>query len=118
MRNQSKTLSMLGLAKRAGKVVSGEFMVEKSVKSGRAYLVIVANDASENTKKNFNDMCSWYKVPIRTGPGREALGHAIGQEMRVTVAVTDENFAAAIAAGPDMLNDDNKGGSKDGNRTE
>ena len=36
---QNKTLSMLGLAKRAGKVVSGEFSVEKAVRSGKAYLV-------------------------------------------------------------------------------
>ena len=114
---QNKFLSMLGLAKRAGKVVSGEFMTEKAVKTGKAYLVIVAKDASENTKKNFNDMCSWYRVPIRTGPGREDLGHAIGQEMRVSVAVTDENFAAAIV-GSEMTKDENKGGSDYGDRTE
>ena len=49
---QNKTLSMLGLARRAGKVVSGEFSVEKAVKSGKAYLVIVAEDASDNTIKH------------------------------------------------------------------
>lgn len=113
----NKFLSMLGLAKRAGKVVSGEFMTEKAVKTGKAFLVIVAEDASENTKKNFRDMCSWYKVPLRMGPDRETLGHAIGQEMRVSVAVTDENFAAAIT-GSEMTKDENKGGSEYGDRTE
>lgn len=48
-----KALSMLGLAARAGRIVSGEFTVEKEVKSGRAYLVLIAEDASENTRKNF-----------------------------------------------------------------
>lgn len=51
--SQSKALSMISLATKAGKVASGEFCTEKEVKSGRAYLVIVAGDASDNTKKKF-----------------------------------------------------------------
>ena len=43
-------LRMLGLAAKAGKVASGEFMTENSVKTGMAALVIVATDASDNTK--------------------------------------------------------------------
>ena len=39
-------LSLAGLAAKAGKVVSGEFATEKAVKTGKAYLVITAQDAS------------------------------------------------------------------------
>ena len=46
-----KVLSMLGMAMRAGKVASGEFSVEKSVKTGKSRLVIVSEEASDNTKK-------------------------------------------------------------------
>jgi len=46
----NKILSMISLATKAGKTVSGEFSVEKTVKSGGAYLVIVAMDASDHTK--------------------------------------------------------------------
>ena len=35
-----RLLSLLGLATRARKVVSGEFSTEKSVKSGKSHLVI------------------------------------------------------------------------------
>lgn len=52
---------MLGLAQRAGKVASGEFSTEKAVKSKKAFLVVVASDASDNTKKMFSDMCTFYK---------------------------------------------------------
>ena len=62
--SQNKALSMIGLATKAGKVASGEFCTEKEVKSGRAYLVIVADDASDNTKKKFQNMCDFYQVPI------------------------------------------------------
>ena len=44
---------MLGIATKAGKTVTGEFSTEKAVKEGSAYLVVVAGDASNNTKKKF-----------------------------------------------------------------
>ena len=50
-----RVLSMLGIAAKAGSVASGEFSTEKAVKEGRAYLVIVAQDASDNTKKMFRN---------------------------------------------------------------
>ena len=50
-----KVISLLGLAERAGKIASGEFAAEKAVKIGKARLIIVAEDASDNTKKKFSD---------------------------------------------------------------
>ena len=52
-------LRMIGLAAKAGKVVSGEFMTENAVKSKEAYLVIIAQDVSNNTRKKFGNMCSY-----------------------------------------------------------
>lgn len=94
--SQNKVLSLLGLATRAGKVASGEFAVEKSVKSGAAYLVIVAQDASDNTKKMFTDMCAFYEVPISIYGTKAELGHAIGKEYRASLAVQDEGFVKSI----------------------
>ena len=75
----SKILSLIGLATKAGKTVSGEFSTEKSVKTGNGFLVVAAEDASENTKKKFRNM-----------------GRAMGKEYRACLAVQDENFAKAI----------------------
>ena len=72
-----KILSLVGLATRAGKTASGEFCTEKEVKTGRAALVIVAGDASENTKKKFRDMCEFYEVPIYFYKDKDTLGHAM-----------------------------------------
>lgn len=93
---QDKGLSMLGLAQKAGKTVSGEFSVEKAVKSQTAYLVIVAEDASDNTKKQFADMCRFYRCEIVFYGTKEQLGAAIGKEFRASVAVLDEHLALAI----------------------
>ena len=49
---QNKIYSLLGLAMRGRNLVSGEFQTEDAVKKGSAMLVIVAEDASANTKKS------------------------------------------------------------------
>ena len=54
--NRNKVLGLLGLAEKAGKVRSGEFSTEKAVKSGKAGLVIVSEESSDNTKKMFRNM--------------------------------------------------------------
>ncbi|MBQ2800453.1 MAG: ribosomal L7Ae/L30e/S12e/Gadd45 family protein [Lachnospiraceae bacterium] len=92
----NKVTSLLGLATKAGKISSGEFMTEKTVKEGKAYLVMVADDASDNTKKKFKNMCEFYEVPICFFSEKESLGHAMGKELRASLAVVDEGFAKAI----------------------
>ena len=93
---QDKALQMLGLAQRAGAVKSGGFMTENCVKDGSAFLVVVADDSSDNTRKQFENMCDFYNVPIRFFRKREELGHCIGKEFRASLAVTDEGLAAKI----------------------
>ena len=89
-------LRMIGLAAKAGKVVSGEFMTENAVKSKEAYLVIIAQDVSNNTRKKFGNMCSYYKVEMREYADKDVLGHAIGKEFRASLAVIDKGLAQAV----------------------
>ncbi len=96
LRNQNKVLLLVGLAERAGKIKSGEFSTEKSVKTGKASMVVVAEDASENTRKKFRNMCTFYEVPICFYSDKNCLGNAIGKEFRASLAVEDDNFAKAI----------------------
>ena len=92
---RNKVLSYLGLATRAGRVVSGEFCVEKSVRQRRARLVLVSENASENSRKNFRNLCTYYKVPLYFFGSREELGAACGKEARVSAAIEDEGLAMA-----------------------
>ncbi len=94
--SQSKAVSLISLATSAGKVASGEFCTEKEVKAGRAALVIVAGDASKNTKKNFRNLCKFYAVPYCEYADKDALGHAIGKEFRASLAILDEGLAKGI----------------------
>ena len=93
---EKKVLSLLGLSAKSGNLVSGEFSTEKAVKEHKAALVVVAEDASDNTKKSFSNMCAYYHVPMIVFADKETLGHAIGKQFRASVAVTQDGFAKAI----------------------
>ncbi len=94
--NHSKIYALLGLAARGQNVVSGEFATENAVKNGSAMLVILAVDASDNTKKLFRDKCSFYQVPVFTYGTKEELGHSIGKEQRSSIALINEGLAQAV----------------------
>jgi len=93
---QKKVFNLLGLATRSRNVASGEFSTEKAVKDKKAALVIVAEDASDNTKKMFTNMCTYYSVPIYFFGVKDDLGHAMGKEFRASLAVLDKGLANAI----------------------
>ena len=93
---RDKVLSLLGLAARGKNLVSGEFSTEKAVKTGKAFLVIVSQEASENTKKMFRNMCSFYQVPMYLYESKEKLGNAVGKQFRASLAVLDEGFAKSL----------------------
>ena len=96
MRN--RVLQMLGIAAKSGNVVSGEFSTEKAIKSGNAYLVIVSEEASQNTRKMFTNMTDFYEVPLRVFGTKEELGRCIGKQFRASLAITDENLAKAVVS--------------------
>ncbi len=93
---QNKVLSLLGIAMRGRNLVSGEFQTLEAIKSGKAMLVIVAEDASDNTKKLFHDKCSFYEVEVIQFGTKEQLGRAIGKDFRSSVCVCDAGLADAI----------------------
>lgn len=96
MRN--RVLQMLGIAAKSGNVVSGEFSTEKAIKSGKAYLVIVSEEASDNTLKMFTNMTNFYEVPMHVFGTKDELGRCIGKQFRASLAITDENLANAVVS--------------------
>jgi len=93
---EKKVYSLLGIAAKSRNIASGEFLTEKAVKEHKAALVIVAADASDNTKKMFTNMCTYYDVPIYFFGEKENLGHAIGKQMRASLAVLNKGLSDAI----------------------
>jgi ribosomal protein L7Ae-like RNA K-turn-binding protein len=100
---QKKAFSLIGIATKSRNVASGEFSTEKAVKEHKAALVIVAEDASDNTKKMFTNMCTYYKVPIFFFGEKNDLGHAMGKEFRASLALLDKGLADALEKELKML---------------
>ena len=86
----NKVYSLLGLCMRAGKVKSGETAVMDAIRKRKACLVIVAEDASDNTTKQFSDKCKYYNVPIVFFGDMEKVGDEIGKDFRTMLAITDK----------------------------
>ena len=91
-----KVASLLSLCMRARKLVAGESACEAAIRSGDAKLILIAEDASENTRKKFSNRAFYYKVPVVFYGHREEISKAIGKENRVILAVIDSGFVGGI----------------------
>ncbi len=104
--------SLLGLCIKAGKLSSGELAVEKSISSHKAELVIISTDASDNTKKQFTDKCTYYNIPVIEFGEKYKLGSAIGKSERTSLAITDEGLARTLTK--KLLSYEQYGGTMNG----
>jgi Ribosomal protein HS6-type (S12/L30/L7a) len=92
----NKILSILGLCMKAGLLSAGDASAENAIKNQNAKLVIVADDASANTKKKFYNSCEFYKVKMVYYGNKEELGKAVGKAERSVMAVCDDGFAKKL----------------------
>lgn len=89
----AKVFQFLGLAMRAGKIISGEERVVLALQKQQVQLILLATDASQNTTKKIMDKAKTYRIPVLNMFNRQDLGRAIGKEARVVIGVTDKGFA-------------------------
>ncbi|WP_018658691.1 L7Ae/L30e/S12e/Gadd45 family ribosomal protein [Allofustis seminis] len=95
MKNKQKALNLLGLAMRARALTTGSAVVLEAIRSGKAKLVIIASDASQNTRKQFLNKCEYYKIPYYIHFTQCDISRAIGKE-RMVCAFTDDGFARSF----------------------
>ncbi len=94
--NSHKLKSMIGFCRKSGNLKSGTENVLKSIVSGKAKLILVATDASENSIKKVTDKAKYYEVDYYSVLTIDELSKAIGQNNRVSIAITDKKFASSI----------------------
>ena len=94
----NKLMSTVGLCRRAGKTVIGSDLVVKALRAGECKLVLLASDASENTKKRITDKSATYKTRLVCVPlSADQLGLSVGKSNSVAVvAITDESLSGAV----------------------
>ena len=97
--NNEKILTYLGLAAAKRSVVTGSDLVLKEVRKGKkGCCVLLSPDASDRTKKQISDKCTYYNIPlIHMECDMYELGKRIGkQSPAACAAVTDSGLAAQI----------------------
>ncbi len=92
----NKIYSMIGLCMKAGRLAYGSDMCEEKIKSGMAKLLIVAEDASDNTKNKFENLCNSNCIDFVFFGIIEEISHSIGKNNKAIIAVLDEGFAIKI----------------------
>lgn len=91
------TLSFLGLAKKAGRVESGDESVNIVARSGKAKLILTAADAGRSTQIRADNSAQFAKCPVASLPfTKEELGAALGRDTVGVAAVTDIGFAHTL----------------------
>lgn len=91
-----KVLGMLGISAKAGKIVSGTDIVIEKMKKKQVKLVLVAEDASDKTKKEMRFKCSQNNVPIIIWGNIDINSKAIGKSNKAIIGILDKGLADSI----------------------
>jgi ribosomal protein L7Ae-like RNA K-turn-binding protein len=94
--NQNKVLGLLGIATKAGKITCGTDAVLEEIKKKKAKIVLVAEDASNRTKENFQHLCENENIPIAIFGNIEDVSKAIGKQNKAVVCIKDKNLSEEI----------------------
>lgn len=89
----NKLYSYIGLIQKSGNLISGNDAVEIDIKKKKCKLLIISDDASENTKKKFDNLAKLYNINYVKYGNKEDFGRAIGKSSRSVLSIKNENFA-------------------------
>ncbi|MBO8141014.1 MAG: ribosomal L7Ae/L30e/S12e/Gadd45 family protein [Firmicutes bacterium] len=85
--------AVLGFARAAGQVASGDEACRRAVRYGKARLVLVAEDAGAALVRRVRHMAETHGVPVVQWGRKEELGRWVGERPRAVIAVCDPGWA-------------------------
>lgn len=94
--NKQKITGYLGLSMKAGKLVLGTDACTDAIKRKKVKLIIIAEDAAERTKKNFQMLCNYNNVTYMEWGNIELISKAIGKNNKAVIGIKDKNLSDAI----------------------
>ena len=94
---ENKGLNYLALARKAGLAELGEEPVGAVARTGKAYVILVAADASDHTWRRAKSYAAGTEQQcIRLNCTKEEMGFAIGRTSLAIAAITDVQLALAL----------------------
>ena len=94
---KDRVIGAIGLANKAGKVVSGGSLVADSLRSAnRPGLVLIATDVSESIGERLEGVAKMHSVPYRRLLTKDVFGEILGKAPRSALAVRQGGFVAQL----------------------
>ena len=107
MTDKERAFGMIGLAARAGKVVSGSDSVIGAIRSNNVKLLIITRDISRNSlDRILKNMTGENEITCYSFSTSDELGDALGKPNRTVAAITDKSFAEGISAILENINEE------------
>ena len=95
---EQRVMNLLSMAARGRRIVSGAFVAEEALKRKQGTYLLLAADASEETKAKFTRMAAQLNVPAAELLTMQQLGHCLGKEYRAVAVLIDRGFADRLSA--------------------
>lgn len=95
-KNDTMLYNVIGMCQKAGKLISGNEMVEDAIRHKKACLVIISEDIGESMLKKITDKTEFYNINTVHFGSKELIGQSIGKAPRSAVAITDKGFAESF----------------------
>jgi ribosomal protein L7Ae-like RNA K-turn-binding protein len=92
----NRVYSAIGMANKAGKIISGTDACLRAIKAGAVKLVVLAEDASDNTKKKIMNACGYSNISCVVYGKGGMLGKVTGKNHRIVAGVRDKNLSKLI----------------------
>ncbi|HCX72229.1 MAG TPA: hypothetical protein DHM37_00765 [Candidatus Cloacimonas sp.] len=93
---EKKLESLLQLANKAGKLSFGYDAVERSCRSGKAALLLLAKDLGHSSRKGFLNISSATNLTVREIGTKLDFGRILNRREIGIISVNDKNFADGI----------------------
>ena len=93
----NKALNYLSLARKGGLAELGEEPVGAIARAGKAYVILVASDASDHTRRRAKSYAAGTEQQcIRLENTKDEMGFAVGRTSLAIAAITDVQLALAL----------------------
>ena len=98
----NKALNYLSIARKGGMAELGEEPVGAVARAGKAYVILVAGDASDHTWRRAKSFAAGTDQQcVRLKATKEEMGFAVGRTSLAIAAVTDARLALALVTALD-----------------
>lgn len=93
---RSDGLGLLGLARRAGKLIVGAEESRRAIRRGVVRVVVVADDGAAGQRIKVVALAEAMGIPVVAATTRATLGQAVGAGLVTAVAVTDKGLGVQL----------------------